>query len=68
MKKLLAQAEYAFSIASLLLYSGGPLTLILAGGANEGEGEQGSESVDNSLILLLFFVNYIVTFILLLLR
>ena len=68
MKKLLAQAEYAFSIASLLLYSGGPLTLILAGGANEGEVEQGSESVDNSLILLLFFVNYIVTFILLLLR
>ncbi len=69
MKKHLKLAEYVFTVVSLLLYSGGPLTVIFSGGANEGEEE--SESTgggDNSLILILFFFNYIITFALLVLR
>lgn len=68
MKKLLLFAEHAFTIASLMLYSGGPLTVILSGGANEGELETGGAQIDSSLILLLFFVNYLATCFLLVLR
>lgn len=68
MKRLLIYAEYAFTVLSLLHYSGGPLTVILSGGANEGELEQGSAQIDNSIILVLFFLNYLLTFFLLVLR
>lgn len=69
MKKLLLFVEQAFTVVSLLLYSGGPLTVILSGGANEGDEETGAApEMDSSLILLLFFVNYIITFCLLVLR
>jgi exopolysaccharide production protein ExoQ len=67
MKKLFIFAEQAFTVISLLLYSGGPLTVILSGGANEGDTESEGE-MDSSLILIFFFINYIITFILLLLR
>ena len=70
MKQLLKLAELGFTVISLLLYSGGPLTVILSGGASEGGDEEleTSEGGDNSLILILFFLNYIITFILLVLR
>lgn len=65
MRKLLLFTEEAFTVASLLLYSGGPLTLILSGGANEGDD---SGETNTSLILVLFFFNYLITFFLLILR
>lgn len=68
MKKLLKFAEQGFTVVSLLLYSGGPLTVILSGGANEGDADSDSTEPDNSLILILFFINYLITFFLLILR
>src|SRR4028118_1138251 len=68
MRKLLRFAEHAFTVVSLLHYSGGPLFVILSGGANEGEQGEGGTSTDSSLILLLFFVIYLVTLFLLILR
>ncbi|HAA27810.1 MAG TPA: polymerase [Cyanobacteria bacterium UBA8553] len=68
MRKLLKFAEHAFTVVSLMHYSGGPLLVILSGGANEGDAEGAGSSSDNSLILLLFFVIYLVTFFLLVLR
>lgn len=68
MRKLLRFAEHAFTVVSLLHYSGGPLFVILSGGANEGEQGEGGASTDSSLILLLFFVIYLVTLFLLILR
>ncbi len=65
MRKLLLFTEEAFTVASLLLYSGGPLTLILSNGANEGDD---SGETNTSLILVLFFFNYLITFFLLILR
>lgn len=68
MRKLLEFAERAFTIISLLLYSGGPLTVILSNGANEGDIETGAAEIDSSLILIFFFINYLVTCGLLVLR
>lgn len=68
MKKILPIAEQIFTVMSLMLYSGGPLTVILSGGANEGELEGGSAQIDSSLILMLFFVNYLITLFVLVLR
>ena len=65
MKKLLLFTEEAFTVVSLLLYSGGPLTVILSNGANEGDD---SGETNTSLILVLFFFNYLITFFLLILR
>ncbi|MCC5635516.1 O-antigen ligase family protein [Nostoc sp. CHAB 5844] len=66
MRKLLRFAEYAFTVVSLLHYSGGPLVVILSGGASEGDG---SEGVPNyPLIQLILMVIYIITFCLLVLR
>lgn len=68
MRKILIFAEKAFAVLSLLMYSGGPLTLILSDGANEGETTAGATQTDNSLILVIFFLNYLVTLFLILLR
>lgn len=68
MKKLLRFAEHAFTLVSLVHYSGGPLVVIFSGGANEGDQEAAGASTDNSFILLLFFVIYLVTLFLLVLR
>jgi exopolysaccharide production protein ExoQ len=68
MRKLLGFAEHAFTVISLLLYSGGPLTVILSNGANEGDLETGVAEIDSSLILVFFFINYLVTCCLLVLR
>jgi O-antigen ligase len=66
MRKLLRFAEHAFTVVSLLHYSGGPLLVILSGGASEGEA--GAAKTDSSLILLIFFGIYLVTLLLLVLR
>jgi exopolysaccharide production protein ExoQ len=68
MRRLLRFAEYGFTVLSLLHYSGGPLTVVFSGGANEGEVEKGAAEIDNSLILVLFFLIYALTFLLLIAR
>jgi exopolysaccharide production protein ExoQ len=67
MKNFLLTVEKWFAVVSLLLYSGGPLTLILTGGASEGD-VKSAEATDISLILMLFTTNYIISLILLILR
>ena len=64
-KKLFLFAEESFAVLSLLLYSGGPLTVILSDGASEGDD---SGETNTSLILVFFFLNYLVTICLLVLR
>ncbi len=59
--------EKIFSIFSLIIYSGGFLSLIVSGGASEGDLEV-SASVDSSFVLIIFQCIYIVTFIFLFLR
>ncbi|MEH2050353.1 O-antigen ligase family protein [Nostoc sp.] len=64
MKKPLIFAEYAFTVVTLLMYSGAIFTLILSGGALQQEQVQ----YDSSSIRIIFFLIYVVTFLLLLLR
>ncbi len=68
MRKFIEFAEHAFTVVSLMLYSGGPLTVILSGGANEADKESAAPEMDSSLILVLFFINYLVTLVLLAVR
>ncbi|MBW4560913.1 MAG: O-antigen ligase family protein [Mojavia pulchra JT2-VF2] len=65
MKKILALAEYGFTILSLMLYTGGPLTVLTSGGVNEGEAEFYSGSDNNSLVKIVFLAIYFITFVLL---
>ncbi|NEO69554.1 O-antigen ligase [Moorena sp. SIO3H5] len=65
MKKLLAFFEPIFTTVSLVLYSGGVLTVILSGGRSEGDVIQ---EFDSSLSRLLFVLIYLITFFLLTLR
>lgn len=67
MRKFFSLGEKWFTIASLLIYSGGPLTVVLSGGASEGDGSGGG-NYDNSLILLIFLLNYFISFCLLVIR
>ncbi|MFN6485186.1 MULTISPECIES: O-antigen ligase family protein [unclassified Nostoc] len=64
MKKILIFAEYAFTIFSLLMYSGAIFVLILSGGA----GQNDVVEFDSSLIRIIFSFIYAVTFVLLILR
>ncbi len=64
-RKILLFIEQSFAVLSLLLYSGGPLTVILSDGASEGDD---SGETDTSLILVFFFLNYLITVFLLILR
>jgi O-antigen ligase len=65
--KLLRFAEQAFTVLSLIHYSGGPLVVILNGGANEGE-DGGGIPADYALVQLIFLLIYGVTFLLLVAR
>ena len=65
-KKFLLTVEKVFTVVSLLLYSGGILTVILSGGASEGDNVKIDS--DSSLIQLIFLLIYLVTCLLLLLR
>jgi O-antigen ligase len=67
MKKILNLAEYVFTVLSLMLYTGGPITVLTSGGANEGEAEFYRNN-DNSLVKILFLLIYCITFLLLILR
>ncbi|MHC0065614.1 O-antigen ligase family protein [Nostoc sp. UIC 10890] len=64
MRKLLIFAEQGFTIVSLLLYSGAILNVILSGGA----GQNDLAEYDSSLIRVIFFLIYLVTFLLIVLR
>ncbi len=66
MNKRLLFAEKAFTVISLIHYSGGPLVVILSGGASEGDDSAGG--ADFALIQLIFLVIYFITFCLLILR
>jgi exopolysaccharide production protein ExoQ len=59
--------ERGFTILSLIIYSGGFLSLIKSGGASQGEADFISET-DSSLALIVFQLIYFITFILLVLR
>jgi exopolysaccharide production protein ExoQ len=65
-KEFLITLEKVFTVVVLLLYSGGPLTVIFSGGASEGDNEGGN--TDTSLIQLVFLLIYLVTSVLLLCR
>ncbi len=67
MKKFLGLVEYVFGILSLMLYTGGPLTVLISGGVNEGEAEFYMGS-DNSIVKILFLLIYSITFLLLIAR
>jgi O-antigen ligase len=66
MRKILNFCEQSFTVVSLLHYTGGPLFVILAGGASEGDNSV--IPLDYPLLQLLFFVNYAISFFLLVLR
>lgn len=66
MGKRLILAEKIFTVVSLLHYTGGPLAVILSGGASEGNNSV--EIPDYALIQFLFFINFTISFFLLVLR
>jgi O-antigen ligase len=66
MRKYLIFAEKAFTVLSLLHYSGAPLVVILSGGASEGDGS--GVAADFALIQLIFLIIYFINFCLLILR
>jgi exopolysaccharide production protein ExoQ len=65
MAKLLRQAEYGFTVISLVLYTGGILFLLISGGANQSDI---TVTYDTSLYKLSFILIYLVTICLLLLK
>lgn len=66
MIEVLVFAEQVFTILSLVLFSGGPLTVILSGGLSEGDLAQGP--ADFPQLQVLFLLIYLVTLFLLTLR
>ncbi|OUL37161.1 polymerase [Nostoc sp. T09] len=66
MRKLLGFAERAFTVLSLLHYSGGPLVGILTGGQSEGEALE--EAFNPIPVRVLFIFIYAVTLLLLIAR
>ena len=69
MKKLVAFAEQGFTVVSLMLFSGGPLPLILSGGAAVNEVElSASSGDDHSWVKLLFLTIHVISFFLLVVR
>lgn len=65
-REFLLTLEKVFTVVSLLFYSGGPLTVILSGGASEGDDV--TVKADTTLIQLVFLIIYFITFCLLLRR
>jgi O-antigen ligase len=64
MKKILRFGEQVFTVLSLLQYSGGPITLLLSGGANQED----VVDADYALNYILFLFIYAVTVFLLVAR
>lgn len=65
--KILKYFEYMFTIAALMLCSGGPLTVILSGGFSQGD-EQGAIQPEYPIIRQLFLLVYVGAILLLLPR
>lgn len=65
MNKAGALLEQIFTILSLIIYSGGILTLVISGGSGQADVEV---NYDTSLIRTFYFVIYLITFSLLVLR
>lgn len=63
----LVRVEYWFNVLSLLLYSSDLIGLLISGGASEGDGTD-IFALDYSLNRQVFFLNYLLTFILVALR
>lgn len=57
-KRLLLLFEYSAAIATLILCSGGPLTVILSGGFSQGD--QRSAVPDFAIMRLLFLLTYVI--------
>ncbi len=69
MNKYLHAAERGFVIVSTMIYSSGPLPLLLSGGAGQGIDEQDSAApVDYTLQQSVFFINYFISLFLLTIR
>jgi exopolysaccharide production protein ExoQ len=68
MNKKLEIAEWIFTVISVIIYSGGPLPLILSQGFGEGMIDPTPDPTDYSKLIALFFLNYLITFGLLVLR
>ncbi|MBW4675452.1 MAG: O-antigen ligase family protein [Desmonostoc geniculatum HA4340-LM1] len=64
MRKLLIYSEYGFTVASLLVYAGAVITLVLSGGALQ----QDHVEYDNSLTRIAYLIIYAITLLLLVLR
>ena len=65
-KRLLSWIEYVFTVLALVLYSGGPLTVILTGGHSQGEEQAATQ--DFRIMQLLFAATYLIFMALLALR
>jgi exopolysaccharide production protein ExoQ len=68
MNKKLEIVERAFTVLSLIFYSGGPLPLILSKGSGEGLLDPTPDPTDYSSLQAMFFLNYFITSVLLLTR
>ncbi len=68
MKKQLAFVEQGFTVLSLIVYSSGPLPLIISGGVSEGDADELLVTIEHPAIQIIFFLNYLVSALLLLLR
>lgn len=68
MNKKLQIAEQSFTVLSFIFYSSGPLPLILMGGAGQGILDVSADSTDYSILQALFFINYLITVLLLISR
>ena len=68
MNKKLEIAEWIFAVLSIIVYSGGPMPLILSQGFGEGMIDPTPDPTDYSKLIVLFFLNYLISFSLLILR
>ena len=68
MNKKLEIAEWIFTVLSIIIYSGGPIPLILSQGYGEGMIDPTPDPTDYSKLIALFFLNYLISFFLLVLR
>jgi exopolysaccharide production protein ExoQ len=64
MNKLFNLFEKIFTIISFIHYSGGPLVLILSGGASEGEdGDDATFLLISQIFILIYFITFFLLFL-----
>lgn len=61
-------AEWIFTVISIMFYSGGPFPLILSQGFGEGMIDPTPDPTDYSKLVASFFLNYLISFLFLILR